>query len=398
MNSAKYDWKKYHAYRVFDEFLEGFVLQRQSYVTKHQQQLDLETAFDDILDRFVSAFDDSEAQFEDKVSLQFQGASQNTKIVFANVEYLWAMPMMNISPHKKRSYAQRWFDDPDQVVNGEQYFFGYPHTIANPGSWYLRNKYWELVALLRVIKLITKDTELADPVELKQKICKICNSAIYKGVPAEDDFSVSRVCGVHSALMHLADPERYESIISASHRKRICAVFGHVVRSPSDDKEDLLKQIRTTLYDCCGATEDPDRKYRWFFYSKDVRPLWIDKKTKKTQQVSSAIFDVRLEEEAVDLEGSKEEATGYRIRRSTKLVKKTKERDCYTCRACGFHFKDLIVHVHHLDPICEYKQPLETKLEDLITLCPNCHYLAHYWLRQSDRFKQLPELLSKLRN
>jgi hypothetical protein len=397
MNTGFFDWKRFHAYRVFDEFLEDFVLQRKSYVTSHDEQLDLESAFEDIRVRFVEAFDESKARFEEKLARQFEGASEQTKIVFANLEYLWAMPMENISPKKKRSYAQRWFDEPNQVVSGEHYFFGYPDIIANPGSWYLRNKYWELVATLRVLSLVTTRYGFSDLTKLKNQIAEICHSAIYEGIPPNEKFAVSKVCGIHSALLHLANPERYESIISASHRRQICAVFGHVVENPSADAEILLKQIRTTLYESHGVGEDADRKYRWFFYSKDVRPLWIDKTSKKEQRTSSAVFDVRQEEDAVDLEGDKEEVNGFRIRRSAKLAKAAKVRDDYSCRACGFHFEDQIVHVHHLDPLSEYNRPTETRLESLITLCPTCHYLAHYWLRKSSRFKRLELLLVKLR-
>ena len=397
MNPKIFDWKQFHAYRVFDEFLEKFVLQRWSYVTRHDGRLDLEAALNDVEARFIAGADFTANDFEQKVARQFDGASEQTKIVVANVEYLWAMPMENISPKKKRSYAQRWFPAPDQVVSGERFFFGSPHIIANPGSWYLRNKYWELVAALRVLSLVTADPAPTDLPTLKQKIAAICHSAIYEGTPAGENFAVSKVCGIHSALLHLADPERYESIISSSHRRQICAVFGHVVEHPSPDAEVLLKQIRSTLYDSHGIGDESDRKYRWFFYSKDARPLWIDKKSKKEQRVSSAVFDVRNEEDAADLEGVKEEITGYRIRRSATLVKATKERDRHTCRACGFHFEDQIVHVHHLDPLSEYKRPQKTKLEDLLTLCPTCHYLAHYWLRMSDRYKGLEALLVELK-
>lgn len=396
MNTEPFDWKRFHAYRVFDAFLERFVLQRKSYVTRHPELLDLAAAFEDIRVRFVDAFDDSEARFDQKVAIQFDGASDQTKIVFANVEYLWAMPMANISPVRKLSYAQRWFPAPDQVVSGESFFFGSLHTIANPGSWYLRNKYWELVAALRVLSLVTMEPGLLDLTKIKQRIAEICHQAIYKGVPPGETFAVTKVCGIHSALMHLADPERYESIISASHRSQIRGVFGHVVENPSPDAEVLLKQIRSTLYDSHGIGDAPDRKYRWFFYSKDVLPLWIDKKSQKAQRVSSAVFDVRNEEDAADLEGNKEEINGYRIRRSTKLGKAAKMRDRHTCRACGFHFEDQIVHVHHLDPLSEYKHPQKTKLGDLLTLCPTCHYLAHFWLRKSPQFKQLEPLLAKL--
>jgi hypothetical protein len=396
MTSTPFDWNRFHAYRVFDEFLDRFVLQRKSYVTKHPQTLDLAAAFEDIRKRFVADYDDSDAKYEEKIALQFADAPEQTKIVFANVEYLWAMPVENLKPDTKRSYGQRWFSGTGLLVQGDRYFFGYPHIIADPGPWYLRNKYWELVALLRVLSLVTAGPGISDLATLKHKIAEICYSAIYNGVAPGLQFAAPKFCGVHCALMHLADPERYESIISASHRRQICAVFGHVVEHPSNDVEVFLKQIRSTLYESHGVEEDVDRKYRWFFYSKGVEPLWIDKKSKKEQRVSSAAFDVRNEEDAVDLEGTKEEVTGYRILRSAKLVKAAKERDKYTCRACRFHFEDQIVHVHHLDPISEYKRPQETKLSDLLTLCPTCHYLAHYWLRKSVNYKRLEVLLSKL--
>ncbi len=398
MNNAPFDWKRFHAYRVFDEYLERFVIQRQSYVTQHNQRLDLEAALEDIRTRFIGGADESESSFDDKVARQFLSASEQTKIVFSNIEYLWAMPMQNITPEKKRSYALRWFSKPGQVVSGERYYFSDPHIIADPGPWYLTNKYWEIIAALRVLSIVAGNQKLKKLAELKARIAGICYDALYKGVPPGGHFSVGNFCGIHPALMHLADPERYESIISGAHRRQIIEVFGHVVANPPSDRETYLKQIRATLYDSHGRAGDPDRKYRWFFYLDDIKPLWIGKRGKKEQRVSSAILDVRAEEDAVDLEGGKEEVKGYRIRRSAKLSQKAKERDGYSCRACNFHFERQIVHVHHLDPLGEYQHPKDTKLADLVTLCPTCHYLAHYWLRKSPRFKSLEPLLNKLRS
>jgi hypothetical protein len=396
MNDATFDWKRFHSYRVFDEFLEQFVLKQKSYITRHSDHLDLGTAFKDIRQRFVAEYDGSMANYEEKVLRQFDGATKATKIVFANVEYLWAMPMANLKPKTKRAYSERWFSRSDLLVDGERYFFGNPHIIADPGPWYLRNKYWELVSLLGVLSLVATEPRLSDLFSLKKKIAEVCHSAIHENVVPNQEFSAPNFCGVHCALMHLANPERYESIISASHRRQICAVLGHIVEDSSNDPEEFLKQIRSALYHSHGSTEDPDFKYRWFFYSKDVVALWIDKKTSKQQLVSSAVFDVRLEEEAVEIEGMRNEVTGFRIQRSAILVNAAKKRDQYTCRACKFHFENQIVHVHHLDPISEYTHPKETTLDDLITLCPTCHYIAHYWLHKSPRYKKLETLLSKL--
>jgi predicted HNH restriction endonuclease len=105
-----------------------------------------------------------------------------------------------------------------------------------------------------------------------------------------------------------------------------------------------------------------------------------------------------LEEETADeLEGGKDAVSGYRLRRSGKLVLKAKERDRFTCVACGFHYHDEIVQAHHLDPLSERKEPKKTKLEDLVTLCPNCHYIAHFLLRKSAIYKRKAELLVGIR-
>ncbi|MBI5382972.1 MAG: HNH endonuclease [Opitutae bacterium] len=402
MSKEAFDWKRFHAYRVFDEFLERFVIQRKSYVTRHDDQLDLDAAFKDIAERFIDGADESDKDFEQKVARQFTGASEQTKIVFANVEYLWAMPMLNITPEGKRAYALRWFSDPEQVVNGERYFFSAPHIIANPGPWYLTNKYWEIIAALRVLSTIAASSAAATVDQLKSQVAEICRKALHEDGAKRGIFAVPHFCGAHPALMHLADPERYESIISDSHRRQIMAVFGHVVAKPDNDPEVFLKQIRSTLYDSHGLSADPDAKYRWFFYADDLKPLWIGKHSAKEQRISSAILDVRAEEDALDikdvtdLEGGKEEVKGYRVRRSSKLAQQAKERDKFTCRACSFHFEDQIVHVHHLDPLSEYERPKDTKIEDLVTLCPTCHYLAHYWLRNDPKYKRLDPLLFKL--
>ncbi|MCB0714162.1 MAG: HNH endonuclease [Ignavibacteriae bacterium] len=206
-------------------------------------------------------------------------------------------------------------------------------------------------------------------------------------------------------------PDRYESIISTRHRQQICSVFRNEVENPSANEQELLKQIKEVLYNKHhvttdkesryeerGVTENPCFKERWFFYLDDIQLFWKKKKSLTEQKASSAIYDVRQEEIAAELEGERTEVRGYRIQRSAKLVKEVKRRDGYPCRACGFHFKGQIVHVHHLTPLNERTRPNQTNADDLITLCPNCHYLAHYLLRESDRYTKSVHLLAKLRS
>lgn len=409
MSKVGFSWKQFHAYRVFDEFLERFVIENKSYVTNHSQKLDINRALKDIENRFVAGYDDSQEGFEEKIHQQFAGASLETKIVFVNIEYLWAMPVENISAEGKRDYAKRWFDEKDEIVSGKQFFFGVPHIIANPGPWYLLNKYNELVTTFRLLSLLNDDNTLTSVESVKKRVSELCYDAIYKGVDQNQRFSVSVICGVHSALLHLTDPERYESIISDGHKDSIVGVFSHVVEdSPEIScREEKIKLIRQRLYPRYEHENGFKSKYRWFFYSSSLKPLWVGKELVMERTNASISHELHYEQEAEDPsnedsasqeEGQSLATSGFRLQRSAKLVKQAKERDNYTCQACDFSFKKQIVHVHHLDPLSERSSPKSTSVDDLITLCPNCHYLAHYWLRQKnkDKYKIRDLLIKKL--
>lgn len=402
MIDESFNWYRFHSYRVFDEFLEKFIIGKKSYVTRHTQRLNLDAAFNEISTVFVEGYDDSNASFIDKIRMQFAGASEECRIVFANVEYLWAMPVGNISKETKRSYVTRWFKD-DDVKTGENFFFDSEHTIADPGTWYLTNKYWELKALLRILMLLARNEEISDLESAKKHIEGLSYSSIYNGEAKKEPFKVKNVCGVHSALLHLAAPDNYESIISEGHKRQITKVFDHVISDRPETKcrEQKIRLIRERLYEQYGNEGNSDSKYRWFFYVERVKSLWIDKKS-LSQQLNSSINDeVIHEQSASDLseeEGRKEPTKGYRIYRSAKLIADVKKRDKFTCRACNFTFQKQIVHVHHLDPLSERKSPRDTSPDDLVTLCPNCHYIAHYWLRKDPKYKNLENLLQILKS
>lgn len=78
--------QSHHAYRAFEEFLQSVVIKRRSYITVGREPLDFPDAFDEIRSRFVEGFDESDATFDDKAALQFQGARPNTKRVFSNLD------------------------------------------------------------------------------------------------------------------------------------------------------------------------------------------------------------------------------------------------------------------------------------------------------------------------
>jgi hypothetical protein len=67
----------------------------------------------------------------------------------------------------------------------------------------------------------------------------------------------------------------------------------------------------------------------------------------------------------------------YRFR-NNEMMSRRKLKDNYTCQACGFFLKvgnSYIIECHHKIPISQGERI--TSLDDLISLCPNCHRVAH---------------------
>jgi len=82
--------------------------------------------------------------------------------------------------------------------------------------------------------------------------------------------------------------------------------------------------------------------------------------------------------ESVSTEGTSLPTFGLYKSRDSILMEKRKIKDEYTCQVCGFYLKDekaSLIDCHHLNPISLGER--ETSIDDLISLCPTCHRLAH---------------------
>lgn len=65
--------------------------------------------------------------------------------------------------------------------------------------------------------------------------------------------------------------------------------------------------------------------------------------------------------------------------RNKGLADKRKRIDDYTCQACDFRLSvgsRFVVEAHHLNPLSDTDE-VETSIDDLVSLCPTCHRIAH---------------------
>jgi hypothetical protein len=79
------------------------------------------------------------------------------------------------------------------------------------------------------------------------------------------------------------------------------------------------------------------------------------------------------------IEGYARERKYLAFHRNGAIVLQCKERDNYTCKACGFSLRvngRSIIECHHLVPLASGGERV-TSVNDLVCLCPTCHKVAH---------------------
>lgn len=83
-------------------------------------------------------------------------------------------------------------------------------------------------------------------------------------------------------------------------------------------------------------------------------------------------------DDVATIEGTKSDALQMVSDRDRAAASNCKKRDKYTCQACSFYLKvgkRYVIDCHHLYPLALGRR--ETRLDDLASLCPTCHRIAH---------------------
>lgn len=91
--------------------------------------------------------------------------------------------------------------------------------------------------------------------------------------------------------------------------------------------------------------------------------------------------------------------------RSRYLGSQCKERDAYQCQVCSMRFEEVygplghdFAEAHHKQALATLDPAIPTKLEDLITVCANCHRMLHRMEGKADDIKKLKAILRRNRH
>jgi HNH endonuclease len=88
--------------------------------------------------------------------------------------------------------------------------------------------------------------------------------------------------------------------------------------------------------------------------------------------------------------------------RSRMLATARKIHDRYACQVCSMRFEDMygemgkeFAEAHHCVPLARLRANIRTRMEDLITVCANCHRMLHRMSGNREDVRRLRAILRK---
>ena len=181
----------------------------------------------------------------------------------------------------------------------------------------------------------------------------------------------------------------------------ILGVKGNTIKNMRDEFDPLHPNSRQGWYQRELRASRLDIVHKYSKYSEKELFEHVDAILHPSQRVQN-IFDGIDDEEMSRkdqqiIEGTVLEKKLMLYKRNQKSTKLCKERDGYSCQGCGFSYQDSIVECHHIYPLSMVKESV-VDMDNLLTLCPTCHKLAHLFLREDyDKYTDRDALLAKLR-
>ena len=147
-------------------------------------------------------------------------------------------------------------------------------------------------------------------------------------------------------------------------------------------------------YDFCKVKQ---RRYLTEI-SKDLFELIAKQCGYPKQLIPTGKTVSNMSEQKERFEGEEVERTVLATSRNREVVVEVKNRDNYSCVVCGFRFRNKIVEAHHLMPLSKTDGIKKVSNDDLITLCPNCHAIAHFLLKENIKYTDRKILIEKIRD
>ena len=140
--------------------------------------------------------------------------------------------------------------------------------------------------------------------------------------------------------------------------------------------------------------------------SERVNPHFCARAVAFFQDVAGTLPRTKTTDEEHDVypqyENRKHVASHLKRERSRYLATECKIRDNYRCQVCEFSFENVygklgsgFAEAHHVVPLGQLRDKVKTRVEDLITVCGNCHRMLHRMPGKRDDATKLKRAIRK---
>ena len=135
-----------------------------------------------------------------------------------------------------------------------------------------------------------------------------------------------------------------------------------------------------------------------------VSPHFCTRAAAFFEDVARALPNAGTEDEQREVyprfENRKQVASHLQRERSKLLAAECKIRDGYECKVCDLRFEDAygklgneFAEAHHLIPLARLREGIRTRIEDLTTVCANCHRMLHRMEGKREDVKNLKAIV-----
>lgn len=276
----KPSWADEKVYTLFNEFIDKCVLANDSFLTDEKDVITI-TALDDCIDRFIVKIIEGKDSFDNKIKQQFDGASYETILAFAHVNWLWCMSPGDFKTSTKKSIPSEILGSYKRVEIRTDVFPSGGFGDAGPSIKFRKHREISfLLLLMKQLKVKVQEGSITNREEANNWVEKICLEGRFNNDKEKSDvvdeviwkhFQPGKL-GMYNIILHLSKPELYEPIASDGHKDRIRWAFREFIEeAPQPIKDDIReKQILYIREKVADIIED---KY-FTFYDEGIGNIW----------------------------------------------------------------------------------------------------------------------------
>lgn len=299
-------------YRLFNEFINTFLIEKRDFLSGSNEIVLTQEALAEIIRVFVeNQIGGTGMNFAEKLKTQFQGASENSKIVFAHASWLFVLGSNSMTTAGKiNAVKMSLFDIPEYSLR-ESIFLN-KEGISDPGTAYNTSKPLSLRFLINMFNWLLmsgSNNTQQDVVDRIEAIClygnyrqdsylmdyfdtKTSDDIIAKfALEAKKDGSPAKII-ILNYLLNLCQPDKYERMASFRDKKAIAKkLFLQEYGSKEGlNIDDQIRVIKENL-----AKQNPDIDPTHLLYHPRIKPLW-----NRVSQADSPKQDTMMEGELIE--------------------------------------------------------------------------------------------------